>query len=89
MLEPLTPEIRRELSDARVAALRRSAERRPAGPLRRAVGSALVRLGLRLGYDGNVPPFVSQPSFREEAPAGVSSWSVGPSASLETSVTRT
>ena len=76
MLEPLTPEVRRELSAARVAALHRSAEIHPAGPLRRAVGSGLVRLGLRLGYDdGRVPPFVSQPSRQEEAPTGASSWS--------------
>ena len=89
MLEPLTPEVRRELSVARVAALHRSAQHLPAGPLRRAVGSGLVRLGLRLGYEGSVPPFVSQPSHEEEAPAGVSSWSVTPTASLRTSVTRT
>ena len=89
MLEPLTPEVRRELSFARVAALHRSAEQHRAGPVRRAVGSGLVRLGLRLGYDGSVPPFVSQPPHQEEAPAGVSSWSVTRAASLRTSVTRT
>ena len=44
-----------------MAALHRSAEAPPAGPLRRAAGSALVRLGLRLGYDGSVPPLVAQP----------------------------
>ena len=73
MLEQLTPEVRHELAAARVAALYRSAESRPAGRLRRTVGSGLVRLGLRLGYDGSVPPFVSQLSRREEAPTGVSS----------------
>jgi hypothetical protein len=61
MLEPLAPEIRQELAAARVAALHRSAGRSAAGPLRRAAGSALVRLGLRLGYDGSVPPLVAQP----------------------------
>ncbi len=61
MLEPLAPEIRQELAAARVAALHRSAGRSAAGPLRRAVASALVRLGLRLGYDGSVPPLVAQP----------------------------
>ncbi len=61
MLEPLAPEIRQELAVARVAALHRSAGRSAAGPLRRAAGSALVRLGLRLGYDGSVPPLVAQP----------------------------
>jgi hypothetical protein len=61
MLEPLAPEVRQELAAARVAALHRSAGRSAAGPLRRAAGSALVRLGLRLGYDGSVPPLVAQP----------------------------
>lgn len=56
MLEPLAPEIRQELAAARVAALHRSAASTSPGPLRRAAGAALVRLGLRLGYDGSVPP---------------------------------
>jgi hypothetical protein len=73
MLEHHVPEIRQELAATRVTALRRSAEHVPVGPLRRALGSGLVRLGLRLGYDGHVPPLVSQPSRREEAPSGVSS----------------
>jgi hypothetical protein len=64
----LTPELRNELATARVAALRRSAEPSPAGPLRRALGSGLVRLGLRLGYDGRVPPFVAQLVTEEEPP---------------------
>lgn len=80
MLEPLTPEIRRELSAARVAALHRSAEHHPAGPLRRAVGSGLVRLGLRLGYDGSVPPFGSQLGTDAGPPA-----TVGGSPSVATS----
>lgn len=63
------PDIRQELHAARVASLHRSAERMPAGPLRRAIGSRLVRLGLRLGYDGRVPPFVSQPATEESVPA--------------------
>ena len=61
MLEPHAPEIRQELAAARLAALHRSAASAHPGPLRRAAGSALVRLGLRLGYDGSVPPFVAQP----------------------------
>ena len=61
MLEPHAVEIRQELAAARLAALHRSAASAHPGPLRRAAGSALVRLGLRLGYDGSVPPFVAQP----------------------------
>ncbi len=61
MLEPLALEIRQELAAARVAALHRSARGAPPGTLRRAVGSALVRLGLRLAYDRGVPPLVLQP----------------------------
>ena len=56
----LTPEFRHEAATSRVAALQRSAEPLPAGPVRRAVASGLVRLGLRLGYTGSVPPVVSQ-----------------------------
>ena len=47
-------------------------EHGPVGPVRRAISAGLVRLGLRLGYDGHVPPLVSQLSRREEAPTGVS-----------------
>ncbi len=61
MLEPLVPEVRQELAAARLAALERSATSASPGPLRRATGSALVSLGLRLGYDGSVPPLVAQP----------------------------
>jgi len=61
MLEPHAPEIRQELAAARLAALHRSAASAQPGPLRRAAGSALVRLGLRLGYEGSVPPLVAQP----------------------------
>jgi hypothetical protein len=61
MLEPHAPEIRQELAAARLAALHRSAASAFPGPLRRAAGSALVRLGLRLGYEGSVPPLVAQP----------------------------
>ena len=60
MLEPHAPEIRQELAAARLAALHRSAVSAHPGPLRRAAGSALVRLGLRLGYEGSVPPLVMQ-----------------------------
>ena len=55
-----TPEFRHDAAAARIASLRHSAEPSPAGPFRRAMGRGLVRLGLRLGYDGHVPPFVSQ-----------------------------
>jgi hypothetical protein len=61
MLEPHALEIRQELAAARLAALHRSASSASPGPLRRAAGSALVRLGLRLGYEGSVPPLVAQP----------------------------
>ena len=61
MLEPHAPEIRQELAAARLAALHRSAASASPGPLRRAAGSALVRLGVRLGYEGSVPPLVAQP----------------------------
>jgi hypothetical protein len=64
MLEPHAPEIRQELAAARLAALHRSAASASPGPLRRAAGSALVRLGLRLGYEGSVPPLVAQPESR-------------------------
>jgi hypothetical protein len=61
MLEQLDSDFRRELAAARVAALHRSATPAPPGPLQRAVAAGLVRLGLRLGYDGSVPPLVTQP----------------------------
>ena len=61
MLEPHAVEIRQELAAARLAALHRSAASAHPGPLRRAAGSALVRLGLRLGYEGSVSPLLAQP----------------------------
>lgn len=73
MLEPHAPEIRQELAAARVAALHRSAASSSPGPLRRAAGSALVRLGLRLGYDGSVPPSLAPEPYQEAlAPARAS-----------------
>jgi len=63
MFEQLNSNFGHELATIRLAELHRAAEPLPAGPLRRAVGTALVRLGLRLGYDGSVPPFVSQPEY--------------------------
>jgi hypothetical protein len=76
MLE-LNPEFRHELAAARADALRRCAEPVPPGRLRRAAGSGLVRLGLRLGYDGRVPPFVTQLVTEDGPPAqaGGPSWS--------------
>jgi hypothetical protein len=76
MLE-LNPEFRHELAAARADDLRRFAEPMPPGRLRRAVGAGLVRLGLRLGYDGRVPPFVTQLVTEDGPPAqaGGSSWS--------------
>ena len=48
-------EFRHQLAADRMAALRRSGEHGPPSALRRAVGSGLVRLGLRLRSDGRVP----------------------------------
>jgi len=75
MLEPHTPEIRRELAAVRVAALRHSARPAHAGPVRRRLGNAFVRFGLLLGSDGSVPPVAVRPESLEEvsAPAGASS----------------
>ncbi|MCZ7587370.1 MAG: hypothetical protein M5U27_00610 [Gaiella sp.] len=70
MLEPYTPEIRQELATARIASLHRSAGPVPAGALRRTAGSALVRLGLRLGYDGRVPPSLA-PELGNSVGAGL------------------
>ena len=53
-------QLRHQLAADRMASLRRSAEHGPPSSLRRAVGSGLVRLGLRLGYPGSVPPFLSE-----------------------------
>src|SRR5512134_1064943 len=65
MLEPQTTEVRQELAAVRVAALRDAARRRHAGPIRRAVGNAFVRLGLLLGSDGSVPPIAQHESHQE------------------------
>ena len=75
MLE-LDTEFRRELAASHAAALRRLAEPSTPGPLRRVIGSGLVRLGLRLGYDGRVPPFVAQLVTEDGPPsqAGGPSW---------------
>jgi hypothetical protein len=73
MVEHLTPEFRHEAAASRAAALHRSALPVPPGPARRLVGSALVRLGLRLGSDGFVPPSVSQLRIEEVPPSGTSS----------------
>ena len=76
----MSPEFRHQLAADRRASLQRSGEHRPAGSLRRAVGSGLVRLGLRLGYDGSVPPFGSQLGTDAGPPA-----TVGGSPSVATS----
>ena len=74
MLEAHDTEIRRELAAARVATLHRSARPSHAGPVRRALGNAFVRLGLFLGSDGSVPPIAQHESAQETlAPARVSS----------------
>jgi len=75
MLEPQTPEIRTQLAADRVAALRHSARPVHPGPLRRSLGNAFVRIGLRLGSDGSVPPSAVLAESLEEvsAPAGASS----------------
>jgi hypothetical protein len=49
-----------QLAADRRASLQRSGEHRTAGPLRHAVGSRLVRLGLRPSHDVNVPPTGTQ-----------------------------
>jgi len=49
-----------QLAADRRASLQRSGERRTAGPLRHAVRSRLVRLGLRPSHDVNVPPTSTQ-----------------------------
>ena len=54
-------QFRHQLAADRMAALRRSAEHGPPSSLRRAVGSVLVRLGLRLRGNGSIPPVVSNP----------------------------
>jgi hypothetical protein len=75
MLEIHDTEIRRELAAARVATLHRSARPSHAGPVRRALGNAFVRLGLFLGSDGGVPPIAQHESAQETlAPARVSWW---------------
>ena len=61
MLEPHATEIRQELVRVRVGSLHHAARPSHAGPLRRAVGNAFVRLGLLLGSDGSVPPSITQP----------------------------
>ena len=61
MLEPHATEIRQELVRVRVGSLHHAARPSHAGPLRRAVGNAFVRLGLLLGSDG-VPPSITQPA---------------------------
>ena len=75
MLEPYNTEIRRELAADRVAALRHSARPAHPGLLRRSLGNAFVRFGLRLGSDGSVPPSAVLAESLEEvsAPAGASS----------------
>ena len=75
MLEPYNTEIRRELAADRVAALHHSARPAHPGLLRRSLGNAFVRFGLRLGSDGSVPPSAVLAESLEEvsAPAGASS----------------
>jgi hypothetical protein len=75
MLEPQAHEIRTQLAADRVSALRRSARPVHPGPLRRSLGNAFVRVGLRLGSDGSVPPSAVPAESLEEvsAPAGASS----------------
>ena len=60
-------QFRHQLAADRMTALRRSAEHGPPSSLRRAVGSALVRLGLRLRGTGQIPTVVSN----SESPTAV------------------
>ena len=69
MLEPHSPEIRAQLAADRVAGLRHSARPVPPGLLRRSLGNAFVRFGLRLGSDGSVPPPAALAESLEEASA--------------------
>ena len=66
-------QLRHQLAADRMAALRRSAEKGPPSALRRAVGSGLVRLGLRLRGNGRIPTVVSdaEPSTAVVTPAAV------------------
>ena len=75
MLEPHSPEIRTQLAADRVTALRHSARPAHPGVLRRRLGNAFVRFGLRLGSDGSVPPLAVRAESLEEVstPAGASS----------------
>ena len=58
----MSSEFRHQLAADRMAALRRSAEPGPPSSLRRAVGSGLVRLGLRLHSDGRVAALPTRPN---------------------------
>ena len=69
MLEPYNADIRRELAAERVAALRHSARPAHPGQLRRSLGNAFVRFGVRLGSDGSVPPAAALAESLEEASA--------------------
>ena len=74
MLEPHAPEIHRELAADRVAALREAARGSSPGPVRRAIGNVVVRLGVLLGGDRTVSPAARHESYPEAlASAGVSS----------------
>ena len=75
MLEPHAPEIRRELAADRVTALREAARGSGPGPVRRAIGNVVVRLGVLLGGDRTVSPAARRESYPEAlASAGVSSF---------------
>lgn len=54
-------QFRHQLAADRMAALRRSAEHGPPSSLRRAIGARMVRLGLRLRGNRQVPTVVSNP----------------------------
>lgn len=60
-------QLRHQLAADRMAALRRSAEHGPPSSLRRAIGSGLMRLGLRLHGKGRIPPVTSD----AESPSAV------------------
>jgi hypothetical protein len=83
------PEVRREIVALRSEALHRSAGRLPVGPLGRAVGAALVRLGRRVeGHHGSLPALVTHHRHREGAPAAAPSGAPARAARLRGSAAR-
>jgi len=68
----LSTDVRTQVSNDRIEALRDAARPRRPGPARRVSGRFLIRLGTALGGSGALPP-VPQPCDDVPAPAGTSS----------------